>query len=313
MSEAALRLRYTAGLQEAVVDLLLRRRAGDGDAQIYEGYRRTADRIYVQHIQPEARLQAFRLLYARLFETLGCGQPVLEAVGALSGRVDEIVVSRGWSRAEEGADLSRDRRTVGIRLRPVRFENPAELARFLRHECGHIVDTLDETFGYGEGLPETMGALRPLGEHFRFLWDCSIDGRAVRAGKVPLYTRAEYEEACGRMFAWMPAEAARVIVGRLWEGERPTYQMLLHLASDRSALAAFAGMAAGGDPGDPAPMPGGRCPLCGFPTYAWAPAIDEAVAARIAADFPHWHHGHGACARCVEGYAVQLIGTATGS
>lgn len=313
MSEGAPRVRYTVGLQEAVVDLLLRRRVETGDAQTYEEYRRAADRIYVQHVQPEARVQAFRLLYARLFETLECGQPVNETVSGLHGRVDEVLVSRAWSRAEEGAELSRDRRTVGVRLRPARFGDPADLTRFLRHECGHITDMLDETFGYGDGLPETAGSVRLAGEHFGFLWDCSIDGRTARTGREPLRTRAEYEEACSRVFAGITVEAARVAVGRLWEGERPTYTMLLRAASDRAVLAAFVGMAVGGDSEDPVPLPGGRCPLCGFPTHDWAPAIDEPVAAKIVADFPRWHRGHGACGRCVEGYALQLIGSLTGS
>ncbi|MDQ7843964.1 MAG: hypothetical protein QN141_02790 [Armatimonadota bacterium] len=311
MSHAAPRIRYTAGLQEAVVELLLRRRAEAGDAALYEPYRRAADRIYVQHVRPEDRRQAFRLLSARFFEILGGGRPVTDAAGALPPQVDEIIVSRAWSRTEEGADLGRDRRTVGVRLRPARFEAPADLTRFLRHEFGHIVDVLDETFGYGEGLPDPAGAGRPVGEQFRFLWDCSVDGRAVRAGNSPWRTRAEYEEAGVQIFAWMPAPAARAIVTRLWDGDRPTYPMLLRLASDRAALAAFAGVAV--EEGDPPPPAGGRCPLCRFPTYEWATTIEEAVAARIRTDFPDWHPRLKACARCVEGYAVSLQGVLSGS
>ena len=308
VSDGPPRIRYTVGLQEAVVDLLLRRRAESGDAQVNEEYRRAADRIYVQYAQHEARLQAFRLLYARLFETLQCGEPVRAVVIELSGLVDEAIVSRGWSQAQEGAELGLDRRTVGIRLRPVRFGDPGGLTRFLRHECGHIGDMLDATFGYGNGLPEAAGPLRLVGEHFGFLWNCSVDGRIARVGREPLRTRAEYEEAGTRVFAGRPGEVVRA-VGRLWEGERPTYPMLLQLATDRTAFASFAGVVPIGDLDDLGPLPGGRCPLCGFPTHEWALVIDEPVVERIALDFPQWRRGQSACTRCVEGYALQLIGT----
>lgn len=306
MSDTAPRIRYTVGLQEAVVDLLLRQRTVSAGAQIYGEYRRRADRIYVLHAQPEDRVQAFRLLYARLFETLACGEPMSDAVGELSGLVDEVIVSRAWSQGEEGAELSRDHRTVGVRLRPARFAEPADLRRFLRHEFGRIGDILDETFGYGDGVPEAAGAFRTVGEHFGFLWGCSVDGRTARAGRESWRTRAEYEEACALVFSGISADAARTVVVRLWEGERPTYRTLLQLAADRAAFAAFAGMGARSEPGNPVPLRGGRCPLCGFPTHEWAPAIDEPVAERITADFPHWERGHGACARCIEGYTVRV-------
>src|SRR3970282_2499969 len=90
----------------------------------------------------------------------------------------------------------------------------------------------------------------------------------------------------------------------VWEGDRPTYVTLVRWATHPLALAAWVGWAAEPEGGS-APPPGAPCPLCGFPTYAWAPAIDFLVEQLIQEDFPAWRRRDGACARCVEGYAVR--------
>lgn len=299
-------IRYTVGLQEAVVERLLRGQLEAGDRSAYERYRRAADWIYIQHVDPEARREAFRILYARFFEELDCGRPVAEAVRAFAGAIDDVLISCAWTRAEEGAELSQDRRTLGLRILPARFAALPDLERFLRHECGHVADMLDKSFGYGAGLPEgPAGATRPLGERFGLLWDCSIDGRTARTGGVPLRTREDYEAAFGRVFPGFASAPAGVVVSRSWEGERPTYADLVRVAADPLALAVWAEVPASPEADAPGPVPGAPCPLCGFPTHAWADAIDPGVARLIRTDFPAWHITQGACQRCIQGYALR--------
>jgi hypothetical protein len=50
--------------------------------------------------------------------------------------------------------------------------------------------------------------------------------------------------------------------------------------------------------------PGAPCPLCKFPTFAWAenPPVEA-----ICRDFPRWLPGHGCCARCAELYSTRQL------
>lgn len=303
MSRSAPLVRFDRELLEAVVDLLLRRRAAEGDGAPLERFRSAADRIYVRYETPEDRRAAFYALQARHFEELRCGTPVAEEAAVLAGWVDDIVVGRAWRPGEEGAELNADRRMVGLRVQPYRFATPAELRSFLRHEFGHVADMVDGTFRYGDGAP--AGRLpRLTGARFGCLWDVVVDGRIARGGGVPLRSRAELEEECGRLFPALPAHVVAAVVRRLWEGERPTYATLVRWAVDPGALAAWAGFALPAQDRGGSPPPGAPCPLCGFATYAWAPEIDAVTAAAVRADIPDWQPAAGMCARCAEAYTV---------
>ncbi len=87
------------------------------------------------------------------------------------------------------------------------------------------------------------------------------------------------------------------------------YALLVRWAADPAALAAWVGWSTDGAEPAAASL-GAPCPLCGFPTYAWAPAIDLPVERVIQEDFPAWRSRDGACARCVEAYAVRREFTA---
>ncbi|MBI3974856.1 MAG: hypothetical protein HY334_00515, partial [Armatimonadetes bacterium] len=301
----ALRIRYDPDLLESAVEHVLRQRREAGDRAADESYRRAADRIYALYDQPEARRAAFGALHARLFEEMGCGKSVAEAAGGVAGRMAEVLVTRAWTRPEEGIELGSDGRTLGVRILPARFASPAELPRFLRHEFGHVADMVDEAFGYGSGVGEVVGRMSRLrGDRFGLLWDCTIDGRAARAGEFPLHAPQELEAECARLYPALPPGAPSAVVRRLWEGERPTYATLVRWATDPAALAAWVGSAAEPEGGAVAPL-GTPCPLCGFSTYAWGPAIDPEVEQLIQTDFPAWRRRDGACARCVEAYTVQ--------
>lgn len=310
MSGAPLRIRYDPDLLEAAIEHVRRRRGAAGDRSADESYRRAADRIYALYEQPEARRAAFGTLHARLFEEMGCGKPFAEAAGRFTGRFTEVLVTRAWKRTEEGVELGADGRTLGARILPARFAAPEELRRFLRHEFEHVADMVDEAFEYGHGAGEFAGRMTRLqGDRFGLLWDCLVDGRTHRTGEIPLHTPQELAEECARLYPGLPDEATVTVVRRLWEGDRPTYALLVRWAADPAALAAWVGWSADGAEPAAASL-GAPCPLCGFPTYAWAPAIELPVEQVIQEDFPAWRSRDGACARCVEAYAVRREFTA---
>jgi len=294
-------------LQEAVVLQEVTRRDREGDASMRERYRREADAVYRRFDEPRLRRAAFISLHARLFDELGCGRPIDEALTRLELPFETVAVARAWHVGEEGADVSPDRTTLGLRVTVERFGS-SDLSRWLDHELGHVADMLDPSFGYGQTAAPPAAARRLQGDRFGLLWDCVVDGRTARAGRAPLATRDERCDAFRRLFPECPEAVAPLVVGRLWDGERPSYGALLEYAGNWRALAAWAGVPAeaAAGPGDGAPPPGAPCPLCGFPTFRWAAAIPGEAAARIADDFPGWTAALGACERCVEGYIVTV-------
>lgn len=304
-------LRFDPDLQEAVVLREVDRRRREGDRAPDDEYRKAADQIYTRHSDPSSRHAAFQALHSQLFEKLGCGRPIADVLERLDLRFDVVLVARAWSVTEEEVDLGADGRTLGIRLTVDRFGSG--LRPLLSHELGHVVDMLDPAFGYrAAASPVSPTARRSMGDRFGILWDCAVDGRIARAGDEPPATRAARLAHFQRLFPEFSPETAEIVVGRLWDGTRPTYAELVTFARDATALADWCGVptaagAVASESGKIAPpVPGAPCPLCGFPTFAWERNIPEDIAARIAADFPEWSPAYGACERCVEGYAVMV-------
>jgi hypothetical protein len=305
VSAPASPLRCAADLQEAVVLRELDRRARANDRAAADAYRTAADRIYARCEDAESRRAAFQALHARIFDEMACGRSIVEALDRLGLRFEAVYVTRAWSPTDEAASLGSDRKTLGIRLMVDRFGAP-HFHRFLEHELGHVIDMLDPAFGYGvaqvAGLP---AARRQTEERFSLLWDCVVDGRTARAGGAPLGSKQERCAAFARLFPELPPDAGPVVIGLLWNGARPTYAALTAFVRDPQALALWGGLLpAVGVASAPAHAPGAPCPLCGFPTFSWETAIPQAIAGRIAGDFPAWSPALGACQRCVEGYAV---------
>jgi hypothetical protein len=77
---------------------------------------------------------------------------------------------------------------------------------------------------------------------------------------------------------------------RLWNGPRPTHGELFEWSKKERITAPN--------------LPGAPCPLCKFPTFAWAEMekLAPATVVAIQKHFPRWDDSHGACARCVEIY-----------
>jgi hypothetical protein len=120
----------------------------------------------------------------------------------------------------------------------------------------------------------------------------SIDGRLRRAGRQTVATREQRWLEFTAAFPFWSAEKQREVFESIWANPAPSHRALEELVCDPRQLQA-----------SPGPQPGAPCPLCGFPTFAWAePAQLEELTAAIAHEFPHWTPEQGACRRCAEIY-----------
>jgi hypothetical protein len=263
--------------------------------------RRERDALY-EAGDPEDRERRFEQLHRRWFERMALGSPLLALLDGRAPTVQRCVVVPAATADEEGADL-RDERplddagvvearpTLILQMRPQTLIDAAGLGRLLEHEILHVEDMLDPAFGYRCDrlpAPNGPGASRRATDRYRVLWDCSIDGRLHRLGRVgdDILERRRREFA-----AAFPAAEHETDGGfrRWFEGPRPTHDALL------AACAANAGSASG------------YCPLCRFPSprLEGGDAVDAAVARRIREGFPDWEPAAGACRQCLDLYAAQ--------
>lgn len=291
-----MKLRFEPALvQELVLAETLR------DLGFRELVRSRMEPVYERPLEERAR--KFGQLYEGLFEERGLGVVVAEELARfpLLSRLEQVLVFRAERGGEEEAELSRDRRLAGIRLRPARFSRPEQLRPLLRHEFMHLSDMMDDCFGY---QPQALGE-NPAQEHlnrrrYSLLWDVYIDGRLERQGLEGEASRQERQGEWERTLSFLPRQARREGFSGLWQGEKVTHSQLIAFAQEPTLLIGDGG----GEEGvGIAPIPGAPCPLCRFPTYAWGDPLP--VAHRIRADFPAWEPNDGACLRCVELYQIQ--------
>jgi hypothetical protein len=140
---------------------------------------------------------------------------------------------------------------------------------------------LDPAFAYEPEirLPDSPPAeLDLLRERYRVLWDITIDGRLNHERSPRL---AEFQKA-------LPAVSEKRF-DELWS-KRPSHPELVALAKSVLNRAVK--------------TPGAPCPLCKFPTFAWA---NEFADDAIRRDFPRWLPEHGCCARCAELYSMHPL------
>jgi hypothetical protein len=168
---------------------------------------------------------------------------VVEAVSLLADRFAEVRLSPAWTAVEEGAEVSADGATLALTVLPGRFADPTRLTQFLRHELGHVADILDGAFGYGD-TPEDLAITPALRRGCKLLWACSVDGRTVQFGGMPLHSSEEYEAEFMRRFPGLPRDIAGAAVKRLWHEERPCYCRLMRMAADLSVQPAAVPFAA---------------------------------------------------------------------
>jgi hypothetical protein len=299
------RLEYAPDLLEAVLLHVLQ-----SHPEVH-AFRQHRDPLY-EIPDPEAREASFNALHTTWFTRLALGQVIDHALRDFPLLLQQTLgctVMRARAARDEGAELfvapatpvPGERCWVVLRLRPERFAAVAVLLECLRRELLHITDMLDPAFGYHPTLP--CADAGPMYEHllrdrYRVLWDSSIDGRLVRRGwATPACRTLRLQEFC-QMFPMLGPQTAAAFA-HFFHNNAVTHAELVRFAcTPEACLARPAG----------ALRQGNRCPLCHFPTHAFAPEpaqLPRPVVQRIRADFPAWDPVQGICQQCAELYRAR--------
>lgn len=277
-------------------------------------YHYELDRLYKIEEQEE-RERAFQNLNTRWFMRLGLAEPIEAAVSEqplLFSSVSYCLVARAPGKKEEGAELfvapkedpgEGARPTVGILLRPQSLLDAARLLSFLRHELLHIADMLDPGFGYKPTLPEGEGGPthnRLLKDRYRVLWDTTIDGCMVRRGWAPAALRTDRLAEFAHAFPVFGPETEQLF-SHFFNGESHNHAQLVAFAQNPRVASGLWHIGL---------YPGGRCSLCGFPTYSLEPepvCLPAEVVTQITRDFPDWCPSDGLCVQCADLYRTCAI------
>ena len=269
-------------------------------------YRAEVESLY-DDFPLDEREAAFERLHATWFAALELDRPlrlIFDEFPNITPAVSSVFVGRADRDSDEGALLASRSARVGLRLLPRRCVEADALSRLLRHELTHVTDMLNPAFGYPERPPSGATAGENLiRDRYRLLWDLSVDGRLARAKKKTIADAGARRRELDAMYRSLPDTARAALFDRLWGAADVTHDRLWAMASDVRTLLAFAGVSGGVDVSG-GPMPGARCPLCKFPTYAWSPPLEPHVAAILQLDFPNWHPDDGVCDRCAELYRM---------
>jgi hypothetical protein len=294
------------------------------EARRTPGFRGRRNRLYEIH-DPEQRDVAFREFHADWFERLELGKGIWQALQEqplipTSTRACVVVHSRGHR--DEGADLfvspagegtgETEGRSVVISLEPRRLLDEEGVLAFFRHELFHIADMLDPAFAYEPRLPR--GDLGPaherlLQDRYRVLWDIYIDGRLVHKNWAPSSVRDRRLEEFIRTFP-MLADRTGEAFSHFFNSTSLTHPDLVSFViNPTSSISNFQFPISNldDDAGHRFTL-GERCPLCGFPTYAFEPNPDQLppdVIERIRGDFQAWDCARGLCQQCADLYRTR--------
>lgn len=296
-------LQYEGLFLEAAVFLCARQRNPPVPAAQVHRFHWERERVY-RVLDPDERERRFYDVHLAWFREWGLEERwrrILEEYPLILQRLDRMVLCRPQRRSDAGVELYVDG-TAGasavLAISPEMLVSGRGLEAFLRHEFLHLQDMLDPAFGYEPVLP--MGG-RPAGlepvvrERYRLLWDISIDGRLDAAGLPAPGSRDRYAAALERGFPCWSAAQREEVLTRLWRGSAVTHAELAAWATDPRGLQQNTG-----------PAPGAACPLCGFPSFDWAPATKAlALECGVRRDFPWWEPQMGLCGRCAELYEVR--------
>ncbi len=298
-------LHYDEDLIEAIVSRRASGRRQEIPCLQVVRFHREREQLY-SILDPDERNDAFRRLHREWFREWGLERLLTEPLKEfpiLLERLRLLAFRRSRDRHDEGAELyvnGKGERNGLVVVRPEQFERRAELVSFLRHELMHLQDMVDPAFGYQAELP-VSGALmnhrRAAGERYHVLWDVSIDGRLTQAGRGTVASREQRWSEFAGVFGFWPEARQRELFDALWASPVPTHSALVELSCDPRQLQTGGG-----------PQPGAACPLCRFPTFAWAdPAgLTAETVTAIQREFPRWRVEDGACARCAEIYRRQM-------
>lgn len=276
------------------------RRQGAASLQIAR-FHRERERLY-SLLDPDERNAAFFRLHLDWFREWGMEKPLMDLLREfplLPEKLSVLAVRKTRGQNDDGAELyvnQTGQRSAILALRPESFEGDASLADYLRHEFTHLSDMLDPAFGYSPALnlPGLNGPQQRLArERYRLLWDITIDGRLVALGHKPVAAREKHAAAFSRGYSFWPAGRQAGVFDSLWRNAEPRHAEFLALIADPRGLREAH-----------RPAPGASCPLCGFPTFAWAntEALPASILARVGAEFPAWTPEQGLCGRCLETY-----------
>ena len=307
-----MQMTYAPDLVEEAV--LLAERTAPADAA--RTFRRERNRVY-EVVDPEGREAGFRALHLRWFARLTLHRTIEETVNEcveITHRLAEARVLRALTRQEESADLldrvgSEDadpRPLLVIRLRPTTLLDRNGLQTLLRHELMHVADMLDPAFGYERSLPgsdDGPSGDNILRDRYRVLWDATIDGRLMRAGKISGCVRdARYREFIAT-FAMLD-ERTPDIFAEWFDSVRPTHRALVEFArSPRDSGGTFV-------------TNSGRCPLCRFPVASLdgrPGRLSAPAQAMIRAEHPGWRIELGLCPQCLDLYEARYEETVDAS
>lgn len=308
-----LNILYDPYIVEEIVFFKLREIESSGNTELYDQYHNLSNRVYELDDEDE-RSDGFVELNKEFFNTLGFSRAVRVVVDEfpeLYEKIEEIHVRKPATIIEAGSDLVDKRRKAVIRLFPEQFMDITHLKKFLRHELMHVVDMLDEKFGYKEGklakLPVEETIVR---EKYKLFWDIFIDSRLERRGKETVQSKDERFGEFEKLYVRLPADGRKAVFEGLWKEEGLTHDKAVELAKDFTKLvAAYGGtlQEEGIEDAKKVLVPGSPCPLCKFPTFNWidTSSLDEQIIRLIKADFSDWQVDDGICDRCTECYTVK--------
>jgi len=295
-------LRFEPRLVEEAVWRAIRGRTEERE---FDGAREAVYEI----VDPDERERAFALFYGSWFRRLTLGDPVLHAIderldGLASVRRVAIVRAAAWK--QEGAELfvaDRADRSVVVAILPDTLVDHHRTRTLLRRELLHVADMLDPAFEYAPRLPAQRtgpAADRPLQDRYRVLWNCSVDGRLLREGRLGEGAREARLEEFRSVFRCL-GDHVEEGFARLFDGPRPSHPRLTALAANPEL--AF------GLQREPRSA-GARCSLCGFPTSVFESApekLPERVLGTIRSEFPEWTTEHGLCRQCADLYRARSL------
>jgi len=298
---------FDLSFQQALVEeVVLRAIAGHPEEH---QFRRQRNKLYL--LPEEQRDAAFGELHAQWFRQLGLGRAIdiaLAELPLLAHGCARGIVTGAASHRDEGADLlvapdaaGPAGRTLLIRVCASTFQDPERLLGLLRSELLHVADMVDPAFGYQPTLPPSDGGPSYeclVRERYRALWDVSVAGRLIRRGVAD----AEVEACAAASF-----RAAFPMLGEV--AERTFRHFLSGAAHTHADLVGFA-LAPRGALAAERLVPGGRCPLCRFPTFAPEPVpetLPQAIVERVVSDFPTWRPNQGLCRQCADLYRARPL------
>ena len=266
-------------------------------------FHREREKLYAM-LDPDDRNTAFFKLHLDWFREWGLEKlltDLLKEFPLLPEKLSVLAVRTTRGKSDEGAELyvnETGQRSAILALRPESFERDAALRNYVRHEFTHLSDMLDPAFGYSPtlNLPGLNGAQQRLArERYRLLWDIAIDGRLTARGHTPMATREQHAAAFSRGYSFWPEEKQKAFFHSLWQSTTPRHSDFLALIADPRGLREAH-----------RPAPGTSCPLCDFPTFAWADAegLSPKILALVMAEFPAWTPEQGLCGRCLETYVA---------